>query len=142
MTSQVLSSAELERMRNSVLPAEVNDLKGRRRAELKKLSQDRLQHWPNTLEAARLKKESYLAEKAQREEEARQEVDKIVRCHINMRAHGIGDQRVSVKILQSPFSTHTPSPPHPTYRRRNTAAFSVSKPSSAPTTSCMRRRIR
>ena len=65
-------------MRLSVLPPEHNDYKAARRAELKKLSQDRLQHWPNTLEAARLKKESFLAEKAQREEEARQEVDKIV----------------------------------------------------------------
>ena len=76
----VLPLDELERMRRSVRPAEYIDVKGRRKAELKKLSQDRLQHWPNTLEAARLKKESYLAEKAQREEEARQEVDKIVRA--------------------------------------------------------------
>ena len=79
MAAQILSRDELDRIRKSVLPADHNDLKARRRTELKKLSQDRLQHWPNTLEAARLKKESYIVEKLQKEEEARQEVDKIVR---------------------------------------------------------------
>jgi len=63
-------------MRASVLPPEFNDTKQRKRDELKKLSEDKKAKWPNTLEALRLKKESFLAEKAQREEEARQEIDR------------------------------------------------------------------
>jgi|LauGreDrversion2_2_1035103.scaffolds.fasta_scaffold34603_1 hypothetical protein len=78
--STILSRDELESIRGYIQPSEYSDVKGRRRAELKKLSQDRLQNWPNTLEAARLKKESFLAEKAQKEEEARQEIDRIVRA--------------------------------------------------------------
>lgn len=79
MSTQIISSYELERIKKSVLPEDHNDFKARRKAELKMLSQDRLQHWPNTLEAARLKKESFIAEKKQKEEEARKEIDKIVR---------------------------------------------------------------
>ena len=106
----MLSLDELDRIRMSVQPAEVSDAKGRRRAELKKLSQDRLQHWPNTLEAARLKKESYLAEKAQREEEARQEVDKVVSSRGRRRRIPSASSHPR-KIFAHPPAR--PLPPHP-----------------------------
>ena len=111
--AQVLSLDELDRIRMSVQPAEVSDVKGRRRAELKKLSQDRLQHWPNTLEAARLKKESYLAEKAQREEEARQEVDKVVRSAVTPSTHPVCIL-APAKDFCSPTRPYSPThPPTP-----------------------------
>ena len=47
-----------------------------RRAELKHLSQERLKHWPNTLEAMRKKKENYMRDKRDQEENARREVDR------------------------------------------------------------------
>jgi len=63
-------------MKASVLPPSYNDSKQRKREMLKKLSEEKKEKWPNTLEALRLKKESFLAEKAQREEEVRQEIDR------------------------------------------------------------------
>jgi len=134
----VLPLDELERMRRSVRPAEYHDVKGRRKAELKKLSQDRLQHWPNTLEAARLKKESYLAEKAQREEEARQEVDKIVRAIVLLAKHRALCP-FERKILDLLLTPNLPPPHHVTFhptpcRKRSIAVCSDSRPSSAPTT--------
>lgn len=47
-----------------------------RRAELKKLSEQRYRKWPNTLENLRLKKMSYLKDKAEAEEEARRQMDR------------------------------------------------------------------
>lgn len=72
----VLSRSELQRIKDSVEPS-VSDYnsKGEKRAELKKKSNARLQHWPNTLEALRKKKESYLKDKEAREEMARREID-------------------------------------------------------------------
>ena len=81
MSAQVFSRSEIDRIRDSVLPHSPDNHKSRKRAELKALSQDRLKHWPNTLEAARLKKESYLAERAAKEEEARMEIDRIEAEH-------------------------------------------------------------
>jgi hypothetical protein len=52
------------------------DNKAARREQLKKLSEDKMQHWPNTLEANRLKKLRFVEDKARREEEARQELDR------------------------------------------------------------------
>jgi hypothetical protein len=66
-TSTIMSKREFESIRESILPPKEDNYKEMRRQELKKLSQDRLQHWPNTLEALRLKKERFAIE---REEEA------------------------------------------------------------------------
>lgn len=76
--SFVISNSELERMRASTLPA-VDDLsRTQKRDHLKKLSEDRVKNWPNTLEAMRRKKESYLKDKADQEELKRQEIDREV----------------------------------------------------------------
>jgi hypothetical protein len=71
-----ISRNELARIKASVLPPTENNYKNERRAELKKLSQDRLQHWPNTLEALRVKKENFLKDREESEEVKRREIDK------------------------------------------------------------------
>lgn len=75
----VLTKSELERIRGS-LNDHSDSMKStmNRKAELKKLSEDRVKHWPNTLEAMRKKKESFLKDKAEQEEMKRQEIDKQV----------------------------------------------------------------
>jgi cytidylate kinase len=45
---------------------------------LKKLSEDRIQHWPNTLDANRTKKESFMKDREAKDELRRQEIDKQV----------------------------------------------------------------
>lgn len=57
-------------------PLETNEQ--RRRAELKRLSNERVKNWPNTLEALRKKKESFLKEREETEELRRQEQDREV----------------------------------------------------------------
>lgn len=78
MSATVLTRAELERMRRTASGAVEKhvDTKARRREELKKLSEDKMKHWPNTLEANRLKKLRFVEDKARKEEEARQELDR------------------------------------------------------------------
>ena len=87
--SRVISFAELERMRASIAPIS-NAERSRidRKDELKRLSQDRVQHWPNTLEANRTKKESFMKDREAQDEMRRQEIDKQVHqicriCHKN-----------------------------------------------------------
>jgi hypothetical protein len=72
----MISSGEIERMRRSVLPSTENHSREEKRAHLKHLSNEKLKHWPNTLEALRLKKESFLKEKAAEEELKRIEIDR------------------------------------------------------------------
>ena len=77
----IISSQDLARIRQSVQPEDpqgqgLQSLKATKRAQLKKLSNDRLKNWPNTLEAMRQKKESYMKDKAEKEENARREVDR------------------------------------------------------------------
>lgn len=73
----ILDRSEIERMKLSVMEIPPDNSKQIKRAQLKKLSQDRLQHWPNTLEALRKKKENFLKDKADEEERKRQEIDKM-----------------------------------------------------------------
>lgn len=74
----VLTKAELDRIRGSIRPGtdlastEVAD----RKAQLKNLSAERVKHWPNTLEALRKKKETFLKDRADQDEVKRQEVDR------------------------------------------------------------------
>ena len=72
----IIDRSEIERMKLSVMEIPPDNSKQIRRAELKKLSQDRLKHWPNTLEALRKKKENFLKDKADEEEKRRQEIDR------------------------------------------------------------------
>lgn len=76
----VLSRAELERIREEAKldnSAKINPEK-QRKLDLKRKSQERVQHWPNTLEALRKKKESFLKDRAEEEEQKRQEIDRQV----------------------------------------------------------------
>ena len=72
----VLTREELQRMKDSTKAVQPDNHEQIRRKQLKKLSQDRLQHWPNTLEALRMKKENWIKEKAEEEENKRREIDK------------------------------------------------------------------
>jgi hypothetical protein len=72
----MISSGEIERMRRSVQPTTENYAREQKKAHLKHLSNEKLKHWPNTLEALRLKKESFLKEKAGEEELKRVEIDR------------------------------------------------------------------
>jgi len=72
----IIDRSEIERMKLSVMEIPPDNSKQIRRTELKKLSQDRLKHWPNTLEALRKKKENFLKDKAEEEEKRRQDIDK------------------------------------------------------------------
>ena len=78
MSGSILSLSEYERIKRSVLPPTHNDSRTRRRAELKQLSNDKQRNWPNTLDALRQKKIDFVKDKADAEEKARQEVDRIV----------------------------------------------------------------
>ncbi len=75
----VLTKAELERIRQSVQDRPADYQARERKAQLKQLSDERVKHWPNTLEALRKKKENFIKERAEQEEEKRQEIDKQVR---------------------------------------------------------------
>ena len=66
-------------MRNKLKPAVHDTRRQDREAQLKRLSQDKIDRCSNTLEALRKKKLMFVEEKARKEEEARQEVDRKVR---------------------------------------------------------------
>lgn len=87
-----MSKAELDRIRASILPSVEDNSKIERKKELKKKSEDRLKNWPNTLEALRIKKESFLKDREAEEELRRQEIDREV---------GIFRPVVSVALLVS-----------------------------------------
>ncbi len=73
-----MSRAELERIKASVLPSIENNSKLERKRALKAKSDERLKHWPNTLEALRIKKESFIKDREAEEEAKRQELDREV----------------------------------------------------------------
>ena len=75
----ILSRTELERIRQEVASTDKDFHRNEKRAALKKLSEDRVKHWPNTLEALRKKKESFLKDKEAKDEQLRQEIDLQVR---------------------------------------------------------------
>ena len=76
--SNIMSRAELERIKASVLPSIENNSKLERKKALKAKSDERLKNWPNTLEALRLKKESFIKDREAEEEAKRQEIDREV----------------------------------------------------------------
>ena len=75
MSSVVINRDEITRMRKSVLPPASDTTKEDAIKKRKEMSEDKLKHWPNTLEALRKKKESFTKDKEDKLEEARQEVD-------------------------------------------------------------------
>jgi transposase len=78
MAATIMSKSEIERIKASLLPEVRDTSKLERKAELKKKSEERLKHWPNTLEALRIKKESFLKDREDEEERKRQEIDREV----------------------------------------------------------------
>jgi Zn-finger nucleic acid-binding protein len=76
----ILTKTELERIRAEArIGSTVTESKEyQRRAELKRLSNEKVKHWPNTLEALRKKKESFIKEREETEELRRQEQDREV----------------------------------------------------------------
>ena len=62
-------------MRKSVQPVEQDQFKEMAIKTRKALSEDKLKNWPNTLEALRKKKESYMKDKEDKLEAERQELD-------------------------------------------------------------------
>jgi len=111
-TPTIISAEELQKIRSHAhedsteLP---NIARSQRRAELKKLSEQRYKKWPNTLENLRLKKMSFMKDKAEAEEEARREVDRQeaeIRKHARMntikRANDLlYEQTDKMKMLRS-----------------------------------------
>jgi hypothetical protein len=73
--SLILTKSEIARIKASVLPSVDKNDAAARKAELKKKSEDRLKNWPNTLEALRLKKESFLKDREAQDELDRQKID-------------------------------------------------------------------
>jgi hypothetical protein len=74
--ARVITMSELERMRSSIAPTNSADKdRSDRKAELKQLSINRVQHWPNTLEANRTKKLSIMKDREAQEELKRQQID-------------------------------------------------------------------
>lgn len=73
--THVISRNELQRMRQSVREPVISNTEARRK-QLKELSDSRVAHWPNTLEASRRKKDNWKREKLQAEELERQRVDR------------------------------------------------------------------
>jgi len=75
MATITIGRRELHRMYESVQPEKETVAESRRKG-LKQLSDDRVKNWPNTLEATRMKKESFKADRMAVEEKERQEVDR------------------------------------------------------------------
>ena len=71
--SLVLTQSEIDRIKASVQPP--TEVVNNRKAELKKKSEERLKNWPNTLEALRKKKESFLKDREEAAELVRQQID-------------------------------------------------------------------
>jgi hypothetical protein len=63
MASIMISRGEMQRIQASVQPTQLTYAESKRKA-LKSLSDDRVKHWPNTLEASRKKKESFKQDRA------------------------------------------------------------------------------
>ena len=77
-----MTKAELDRIKASILPSVEDHSRLEKKASLKKKSDDRLKNWPNTLEALRLKKESFMKDRDEEDERHRQEIDREVRGNI------------------------------------------------------------
>ncbi len=73
-----MNRSELERIKASILPSTDDNSKNERKRALKQKSNERQKNWPNTLEALRIKKESYAKDREAEEEARREEMDREV----------------------------------------------------------------
>ncbi len=73
----ILNRNEFERIKSSIVEVPPDNHEIVRRKELKNKSNERLKHWPNTLEALREKKLNFIKEKQEQEEAKRVELDII-----------------------------------------------------------------
>ena len=75
--STIVSRAEIDRIINPFQSTKLDD-KMARKAQLKELSEKRMANWPNTLDALRRKKESFIKDRDAEEELRRQQIDREV----------------------------------------------------------------
>ncbi len=85
--SNLISRSELERIKASILPSVEDHSRIEKKKALKQKSDERLKNWPNTLEALRIKKESFLKDREAEDEARRQEVDREVRSLLKCYLH-------------------------------------------------------
>jgi hypothetical protein len=76
MTTVYLSREELRAIKSTLEDVPPNHDRDEKRARLKKLSDDRQAHWPNTLEAMRKKREAAFRDKEAIAEQKRKEIDR------------------------------------------------------------------
>jgi len=74
--SNIIDYSEILKMKAAVESRAEDRSSVERKAYLKKLSQDKVKNWPNTLEALRKRKEMFMKDKADQEELRRQEIDR------------------------------------------------------------------
>ncbi len=75
----IISETDIRRIRSRVASSSsMSSSMEEKKQTLRRRSQNRQQHWPNTLEALRARKENWKKEKLEREETLRQEIDKQV----------------------------------------------------------------
>lgn len=75
MSGVTFSRTEFEKLKQSISPIAEDTSKIDLMKKRKQLSEEKIKNWPNTLEALRKKKESYLKDKEDKLEAERQEVD-------------------------------------------------------------------
>ena len=78
MSTTILPRSEIERIRDSLEDVPPNRSRDLKRETLKKLSDERQSHWPNTLEAQRKKREQAYVDKEAVAEEQRRVIDREV----------------------------------------------------------------
>lgn len=76
MSTTILPRSEIERIRDSLEDVPPNRSRDLKRETLKKLSDERQSHWPNTLEAQRKKREQSYVDKEAVAEEQRRVIDR------------------------------------------------------------------
>lgn len=74
--SNIIDYKDIARMRATAENRLEDTSKIERKEQLKKLSEDKVKRWPNTLDAMRLKKERFVKEREDEEEAKRQEIDR------------------------------------------------------------------
>jgi hypothetical protein len=124
MSTTILPRSEIDRIRNSLEDVPPNRSRDLKREALKKLSDERQSHWPNTLEAQRKKREQAFADKEAVAEEQRRVIDREVswlRCSV---CSCVASTKVNSR-----------------YRKQNEDAWSVWNQSNEPTICCMNRQI-
>ena len=76
--SNIIDARELNRMRATIENRLEDTSKLERKEQLKKLSEEKMNKWPNTLEAMRIKKERFAKDREDEDEARRQAIDRQV----------------------------------------------------------------